>query len=212
MVARLFGHDRAGGPPRRRRWSSTSLGPHRRRRPARARLLGGHAPPPRSRRQPRRRAPAAAARRADHRPRPAYPPRAVGRDPRHSSASGTDVLLTTQYLEEADQLADHVVIIDHGRAIATGTPSELKSRAGRDRVEIRVRHHADLGGGHRGARRSRQRGGPGGRRARTGASPSASRTAPKPTRRGSSRASTTPASRSTMSACAVRRSTRSSSR
>ena len=60
-------------------------------------------------------------------------------------ASGTDVLLTTQYLEEADQLADHVVIIDHGRAIATGTPSELKSRAGRDRVEIRVRHHADLG-------------------------------------------------------------------
>ena len=61
-----------------------------------------------------------------------------------SSPPGTDVLLTTQYLEEADQLADHVVIIDHGRAIATGTPGELKSRAGRDRVEIRVRHHADL--------------------------------------------------------------------
>ena len=60
-------------------------------------------------------------------------------------ASGTDVLLTTQYLEEADQLADNVVIIDHGRAIATGTPGELKGRAGRDRVEIRVRHAADLG-------------------------------------------------------------------
>jgi ABC-2 type transport system ATP-binding protein len=60
-------------------------------------------------------------------------------------ATGTDVLLTTQYLEEADQLADHVVIVDHGRSIATGTPSELKSRAGRDRVEIRVRHHGDLG-------------------------------------------------------------------
>ena len=59
-------------------------------------------------------------------------------------ASGTDVLLTTQYLEEADQLADQVVIIDHGKAIATGTPSELKGRAGRDRVEIRVRHGADL--------------------------------------------------------------------
>ena len=60
-------------------------------------------------------------------------------------AAGTDVLLTTQYLEEADQLADHVVIIDQGKAIATGTPSELKSRAGRDRVEIRVRHAEDLG-------------------------------------------------------------------
>jgi ABC-2 type transport system ATP-binding protein len=59
-------------------------------------------------------------------------------------AAGTDVLLTTQYLEEADQLADHVVIIDHGKAIATGTPGELKSQAGRDRVEIRVRHTTDL--------------------------------------------------------------------
>ena len=58
--------------------------------------------------------------------------------------AGTDVLLTTQYLEEADQLADHVVIIDHGRAIATGTPDALKARAGQDMVEIRVRHAADL--------------------------------------------------------------------
>ena len=58
---------------------------------------------------------------------------------------GTDVLLTTQYLEEADQLADHVVIIDHGRTIATGTPTELKTRAGRDVVEVRVAHGADLG-------------------------------------------------------------------
>jgi ABC-2 type transport system ATP-binding protein len=58
--------------------------------------------------------------------------------------AGTDVLMTTQYLEEADQLADHIVIIDHGRAIATGTPADLKARAGLDMVEIRVRHAADL--------------------------------------------------------------------
>ena len=59
--------------------------------------------------------------------------------------AGTDVLLTTQYLDEADQLADEVVIIDHGRSIATGTPAELKGRAGRDVVEIRVRRSEDLG-------------------------------------------------------------------
>jgi len=58
-------------------------------------------------------------------------------------AAGTDVLLTTQYLDEADQLAQRVVIVDRGRVIADGTPDELKSRAGRDVVEIRVRHAAD---------------------------------------------------------------------
>jgi ABC-2 type transport system ATP-binding protein len=57
---------------------------------------------------------------------------------------GTSVLLTTQYLEEADQLADHVVIIDHGRSIATGTPSDLKTRAGQAMIEARVAHSADL--------------------------------------------------------------------
>jgi daunorubicin resistance ABC transporter ATP-binding subunit len=58
--------------------------------------------------------------------------------------NGTDVLLTTQYLEEADQLADNVVIIDHGTVIARGTPSELKTRAGNDVVEIRVRDAHDI--------------------------------------------------------------------
>ncbi len=59
-------------------------------------------------------------------------------------AGGTEVLLTTQYLEEADQLADHVVIIDKGRSIATGTPTELKARAGLDMVEVRVSNGTDL--------------------------------------------------------------------
>ena len=51
---------------------------------------------------------------------------------------GTTVLLTTQYLEEADQLADHILVINHGRAIAEGTPDELKSRLGAQRIEVTV--------------------------------------------------------------------------
>jgi ABC-type multidrug transport system ATPase subunit len=61
-------------------------------------------------------------------------------------ADGTDVLLTTQYLDEADQLASQVVIVDHGRVIAEGTPSELKSRAGRNVVEVHAHRADDLGG------------------------------------------------------------------
>jgi daunorubicin resistance ABC transporter ATP-binding subunit len=59
-------------------------------------------------------------------------------------AEGTDVLLTTQYLEEADQLAREVVIVDHGHVIAAGTPDDLKDRAGRDVIEIRPRSAGDL--------------------------------------------------------------------
>jgi ABC-2 type transport system ATP-binding protein len=59
-------------------------------------------------------------------------------------ADGTDVLLTTQYLEEADRLARQVVIVDHGRVVATGTPDDLKDRAGRDVIEVRPRAAGDL--------------------------------------------------------------------
>jgi ABC-2 type transport system ATP-binding protein len=60
-------------------------------------------------------------------------------------AGGTTVLLTTQYLDEADQLADQISIIDTGRVIAEGSPAGLKSRLGGDRIDIILRRAADLG-------------------------------------------------------------------
>ena len=60
---------------------------------------------------------------------------------RAMSQAGTDILLTTQYLDEADHLAAYVVIIDDGRVIAQGTPDELKTRVGADMVEL---HTVDI--------------------------------------------------------------------
>ena len=60
---------------------------------------------------------------------------------RSMGEAGTDVLLTTQYLDEADHLAAHIVIIDGGRVIAQGSPSQLKSRVGTDVIEL---HTGDL--------------------------------------------------------------------
>jgi oleandomycin transport system ATP-binding protein len=62
---------------------------------------------------------------------------------RRHVARGCTVLLTTQYLEEADQLADNIVIIDHGRKIAEGTPTELKRLAGNPTLTLRARDAAD---------------------------------------------------------------------
>ena len=69
-------------------------------------------------------------------------------------AEGTTVLLTTQYLDEADRLADLIAVIDRGRVIAEGTPDELKDRVGGERLEV---HLADTGAGRdRRAARSRR--------------------------------------------------------
>jgi oleandomycin transport system ATP-binding protein len=60
------------------------------------------------------------------------------------AARGTTVLLTTQYLEEADRLASRAVVIDHGHVVAEGSPAELKERSGGQVIEVRPLRRDDL--------------------------------------------------------------------
>ena len=62
---------------------------------------------------------------------------------------GTTVILTTQYLEEADRLSDDIVVLDHGRTVAHGTPEELKAQIGTDRIDVTVGERVGAGRGRR---------------------------------------------------------------
>ena len=75
--------------------------------------------------------------------RPAEPVGAVG-GATGAGERGTTLVLTTQYLEEADHLADEIVVVDKGKVIAAGTPTQLKDQAGRASVVVTLTHAADL--------------------------------------------------------------------
>lgn len=63
---------------------------------------------------------------------------------KHLVKQGTTILLTTQYMDEADQLASQIVVIDNGKVIAQGTPAQLKAKVGSDRLEVVIAKAADF--------------------------------------------------------------------
>jgi daunorubicin resistance ABC transporter ATP-binding subunit len=63
---------------------------------------------------------------------------------RNLAAEGTTIVITTQYLEEADQLAGEIVVLDHGSVVAQGTPAQLKARIGSELVAVTVASESDL--------------------------------------------------------------------
>ena len=178
-------------------------------RPARQGLLGRHAPPARPRRDARRRARGAVPRRADDRAWTRAPATSCGTCSTSSSRGGATILLTTQYLEEADRLADDIVVVDHGRVIARGDARSLKRQVGGDQLHVVVRR--------RGRPRARSPRSSSGSPARAPVVDPAPRSVTAPTDGGAGgdgrarrRARATPASRSRTSGCASPRSTTSS--
>ena len=119
----------------------------RRGRPARQDLFGRHEAATRPGRCAGGGVAGAVPRRADHRPGPHQPQGAVGLI-RTLVDQGATLLLTTQYLEEADRLADDVLVIDRGKTIAHGTVDDLKDMVGGERIAVKVSDRDDLPQAH----------------------------------------------------------------
>ena len=135
LMADLHHLDRREGAPARGR-AARAVRPRRRGRQDADHVLRRHAPPARPGDDAGRRPAGDLPRRADHRTGPAQPPDMwdIIRD---LVADGVTILLTTQYLDEADQLADRIALLDHGRLVAEGTPAELKRQVPGGHVSLR---------------------------------------------------------------------------